>query len=301
MDTDVLVVGAGPTGLMLANQLVRRGVRVLSIIDRHPGPSLADESARRAGAHPGDLRPARHRWSSAGARQARHGRKHLGARAARWRHVPLGEAGRNRDSLSFHPHPRPGRQRTDHGRQTSRLGRSVQWNTELVGLEQDAGRVTATLKHPDGANGEAHRRVGRRMRRRAQRGAQAERHRRSPARHTSTFFVADARVTGTMVPEEVNAYLWREGFHLFFPMRGRITGALSASCRRNSARQGRRRLDDVIPSMRNEAGDALSISSCSWFSTYRIHHRSAARFRDRRCFLLGRCRAHPQSGRARKA
>src|SRR5258707_9018708 len=39
MDTDVLVVGAGPTGLMLANQLVRRGVRVL-IIDRHAGPSL---------------------------------------------------------------------------------------------------------------------------------------------------------------------------------------------------------------------------------------------------------------------
>src|SRR4051794_3189436 len=38
MDTDVLVVGAGPTGLMLANQLVRRGVRV-SIIDRHRGPS----------------------------------------------------------------------------------------------------------------------------------------------------------------------------------------------------------------------------------------------------------------------
>ena len=39
MDTDVLVVGAGPTGLMLANQLVRRGVRV-RIIDRHAGPSL---------------------------------------------------------------------------------------------------------------------------------------------------------------------------------------------------------------------------------------------------------------------
>src|SRR5436190_20887428 len=39
MDTDVLIVGAGPTGLMLADQLVRRGVRVL-IIDRHAGPAL---------------------------------------------------------------------------------------------------------------------------------------------------------------------------------------------------------------------------------------------------------------------
>ena len=39
MNTDVLIVGAGPTGLMLANQLVRYGVRVC-ISDRHPGPSL---------------------------------------------------------------------------------------------------------------------------------------------------------------------------------------------------------------------------------------------------------------------
>jgi len=39
MDTDVLVVGAGPTGLMLANQLARRGVR-FRILDRHDGPAV---------------------------------------------------------------------------------------------------------------------------------------------------------------------------------------------------------------------------------------------------------------------
>ena len=38
MDTDVLIVGAGPTGLMLAIQLARRGVRV-EIVDRHSGPA----------------------------------------------------------------------------------------------------------------------------------------------------------------------------------------------------------------------------------------------------------------------
>ena len=36
MEADVLVVGAGPTGLMLANQLLRQGVRPLEI-DRHSG------------------------------------------------------------------------------------------------------------------------------------------------------------------------------------------------------------------------------------------------------------------------
>src|SRR3982750_3364515 len=38
-NVDVLVVGAGPTRLMPANQLARRDVRAL-IIDRHAGPSL---------------------------------------------------------------------------------------------------------------------------------------------------------------------------------------------------------------------------------------------------------------------
>jgi hypothetical protein len=101
------------------------------------------------------------------------------------------------------------------------------------------------------------------------------------------FFVADAEVTGSMVQDEVNAYLWREGFHLLFPMRGkdhwRIVGILPPALRDRDDVT----FDTVIPSLRNEAGAGLSFKTCSWFSTYRIHHRSASRFRDRRCFLLG--------------
>jgi len=38
LDTEVLVVGAGPTGLMLASQLARRGIYAM-IVDRHSGPA----------------------------------------------------------------------------------------------------------------------------------------------------------------------------------------------------------------------------------------------------------------------
>src|SRR2546422_8383705 len=38
MDADVLIVGGGPTGLMLANQLGRRGIRAM-IVDRHSRPA----------------------------------------------------------------------------------------------------------------------------------------------------------------------------------------------------------------------------------------------------------------------
>ena len=35
------------------------------------------------------------------------------------------------------------------------------------------------------------------------------------------FFVADTEATGPMKPGELNVYLWQDGFHLFFPMRGK--------------------------------------------------------------------------------
>ena len=99
-------------------------------------------------------------------------------------------------------------------------GMSVQWNTELIGFEQEARHVTATLKQPDGTSRQittawvagcdgAHSAV-RELCGITFPGA--------PYEHV--FFVADVEVTGNMVPDEVNVYLWREGFHLFFPMRG---------------------------------------------------------------------------------
>ena len=107
------------------------------------------------------------------------------------------------------------------------------------------------------------------------------------APYEHTFFVADTEATGTMKPGEVNVYLWQNGFHLFFPMRGnnrwRVIGILPKELHeRHDAT-----FDDVVPAIRREAGAALDFKHCFWFSTYRIHHRAAERFRDRRCFLLG--------------
>ena len=101
------------------------------------------------------------------------------------------------------------------------------------------------------------------------------------------FYVADTVATGGMVPDEVNVYLWQDGFHLLFPMRGtdhwRIVGILPENLRDRDDVT----FDDVVPSLQHEAGAELAFRSCAWFSTYRIHHRRAVRFRDRRCFLLG--------------
>jgi len=90
-----------------------------------------------------------------------------------------------------------------------------------------------------------------------------------------------------MVPEELNVYLWRDGFHLFFPFRGtdrlRVIGILPKHLRERDQLT----FEEAVPTIRQEAGAELFFKGCSWFSTYRIHHRCAERFRDRRCFLLG--------------
>jgi 2-polyprenyl-6-methoxyphenol hydroxylase-like FAD-dependent oxidoreductase len=285
MNTDVLVVGAGPTGLMLANQLGRRGVRAL-IIDRHAGPSLQTRAlgvqARTLEiyAHLGIVEQALELGKRAtGANMWVQGR-----RAAR---IPFGDTGRGLSPYPFLLILGQDDNERLLGDALRDQGMAVEWNTELVGLAQESGQVKAKVKRPDGTIAEvtaawvagcdgAHGAV-RELSGIAFEGA--------PYEHV--FFVADTQMTGSMVPDEVNIYLWREGFHLFFPMRGtdhwRLVGILPPDMR------GRDDLtfEDVIPAMRQEAGAELSFKACSWFSTYRIHHRRAARFRDGRCFVLG--------------
>jgi 2-polyprenyl-6-methoxyphenol hydroxylase-like FAD-dependent oxidoreductase len=207
-----------------------------------------------------------------------------GRRAAR---IPFGDIGRGLSPYPFLLILGQDDNERLLGEALQEQGMAVQWNTELVGLAQESHQVKAKLKRPDGAISEvtaawvagcdgAHSAV-RELSEIAFEGA--------PYEHV--FFVADTQMTGPMVPDEVNVYLWREGFHLFFPMRGtdhwRLVGIVPPDMR------GKKDLtfEDVIPSVRQEAGTELSFKACSWFSTYRIHHRRAARFRDGRCFVLG--------------
>jgi 2-polyprenyl-6-methoxyphenol hydroxylase-like FAD-dependent oxidoreductase len=285
VETDVLVVGAGPTGLMLANQLTRRGVRAL-IIDRHPGPSL---QTRALGVQARTLEI----YAKMGLadRAIELGKRGNGAHM--WSEGrPIGRVSLSDVGSKSTPYPYIlvlGQDDNERimGEKLRELGVEVQWNTELLAIEQQTSHAIATLKDADGST----RKVsaawiagcdGARSSVRTLNGIDFP-----GAPYEHVFFVADVTATGRMAPDEVNVYLWRAGFHLFFPMRGtnhwRIVGIVPPQLREQQE------LDfaSVMPSLRGEAGASLSIEACSWFSTYRIHHRAAARFRDRRCFLLG--------------
>jgi len=283
--TDVLIVGAGPTGLMLANQLARRGIQPL-IIDKNSGPSTRTKAlavhARTLEiyAHLGLVERALQR----GACMAAANMWINGKKAAR---VPLGDIGRD---LSPYPFVLVlGQDENERllGESLHKFGVEVKWSTELVAIVQKPDHATASIKQSDGSTRDITAKWiagcdGPHSAVRALNGIDFV-----GAPYEHVFFVADTTVTGPMVPNELNVFLWRDGFHLFFPMRGnnhwRIVGILPRDLRVT---------DDlafaaVVPSIRQHVSQALAIHECRWFSTYRIHHRRAARFRDRRCFLLG--------------
>ncbi len=285
MDTDVLITGAGPTGLMLANQLVRRGVKV-QIIDRHSGPAQQSR-AMAVQARTMEI------YSKLGiADQAiALGKAGTGANlwsAGEWKaRIPLGAIGQDMSPFPYVLILGQDDNERIMGKHLHDQGVDVQWNTELLNFEQQADAVIATLKTTDGAT---HRITATYMA--GCDGARSVVREQSSitfpgAPYEHVFFVADTVATGPMRPDELNVYLWRDGFHLLFPMRGQDHWRIVGMLPRQLLNRDQLAFEDVMPAVREEAGAALAFSSCSWFSTYRIHHRCAEKFRDRHCFLLG--------------
>jgi 2-polyprenyl-6-methoxyphenol hydroxylase-like FAD-dependent oxidoreductase len=285
MDTDVLIVGAGPTGLMLANQLGRRGIRAM-IVDRHSGPA---QQTRAMAVHARTLEI----YSKLGIAERALALGKQGNAANMWAEgkrrarIPIGDIGKSLSPFPFVLMLGQDDNERIMGERLRDWGMAVQWNTELVSFEQAPDRVTATLKQPDGVT----RKLIAAYIAGCDGGHSTVRERSGitfpGAPYEHVFFVADTEATGSMVPDELNVYLLRDGFHLFFPMRGtdrwRVIGILPKHLRERDDLT----FEEAVPEIRHEAGAALSFTRCSWFSTYRIHHRCAERFREGRCFLLG--------------
>jgi 2-polyprenyl-6-methoxyphenol hydroxylase-like FAD-dependent oxidoreductase len=270
---------------MLANQLARHGVRPL-IIDRHSGPA---QQSRAMAVQARTLEI----YSKMGVADGAISRGAIGTAANMWANnqlsarIPIGDIGKGKSPYPFVLMLGQDENERILGDNLQRLGVDVHWSTELIGLVQQPGQVEATLKLPDGhikkintlwvGGCDGSRSTVREANKITFPGAAYE----------HVFFVADTEATGSMIPGELNVYLLPDGFHLFFPMKGRnrwrVIGILPEDLRN---KQGLT-FKEVVPALQKEAGANLSFHQCAWFSTYRIYHRAASRFRNRRCFLLG--------------
>ena len=280
----VLIIGAGPTGLVLALWLTRFGIP-LRIIDKTAEPgttsrALAVQARTLESYHQVGLADA---VIAGGVRIANLNFWVKGALAAR---VPLQRIG---EGLSPYPFalvfPQDAHERLLIERLDA-LGVKVERHTELLRFEQHDGRVRATLRRRDGdeevcqaaylagCDG-----ASSTVREGLAVGFPA-------GTYTGLFYVADVEGTGPATDDEPHLDLEDADFVLVFPLKGEGRLRLVGTVRDLPSREhGKLTFDDVKGKAIEHL--KLSIVKLNWFSTYRVHHRVAHHFREGRAFLLG--------------
>lgn len=278
----ILIAGAGPTGLVLALWLTRIGVPV-RIVDRAARPGT---TSRAVVVHARTLEFYRQlgiadRVVAAGLPFPR---LNLWVRGRRRAGVDLGAAGEGRSPFPFVLIYPQDEHETLLIEELRREGVEVERETELTGFRDRGTDVMAKLRHADGRTEEA------RFRYLAGcDGAHSTvRHQLDLGFHGSTypghFYVADIRGEGPALDGGLHVSLDHSDFMAVFPMKGaghaRLIGDVLGG---PSDREPGWR--DVAERPAREMN--LRIDEVAWFSTYRVHHRVAARFRKGRVFLLG--------------
>ena len=283
-DRPVLIIGAGPTGLVLALWLTRLGVRV-RIIDRTAEPGT---TSRAVAVQARTLEFYRQVGLSdavvdAGVKVAAANVWVRGAKAAR---LPLRRLG---EGLSPFPYaltyPQDAHERLLVDRLNA-LGVTVERRTELVRFDQQPESVRAVLKLPDGSDEvcEASYLAGCDGAHSTVREALGTGF--SGGTYSGLFYVADVDAAGPAADGEIHVDFEEADFLALFPLHS--TGRLRLVGPVRWEPGGERReptFDDI--SARAIENLKLTIARVNWFSTYRVHHRVAARFREGRAFLLG--------------
>ena len=284
LNPDVLICGAGPTGLMLALRLARSGVRV-RIVDAAAEPGT---TSRALVVHARTLEFYRQMGLAEAflAEAVRFTAVNLWVRGRQVAHVVLGEMGKG---LSPFPYmvvctqDRHERFLIGHLRQA---GVEVERPTELLDFTQGPEGVRARLKnaHGDEETCEAAYLAGcdgARSRVRAVLGTGFP-----GGTYSRAFYVADVDARGPVMNGELHVALDDAEFLGIFPLKGGRTARLIGTVRaEQEAEREALRWDDVGRTAAERMG--IDVERVNWFSTYRVHHRVANQFRQGRAFLLG--------------
>ena len=283
-DTDVLIVGAGPTGLVLAIWLTRLGARV-RIVDRNAGPSTTSRAVA-VQARVLELYNQVGLASRVVERGVRGEALNLWVGGKRAATVPITPAGTTLTPFPFvliYPQDAHERLLIEH---LASLGVQVERSATLSALTQDDAGVQATIERADGRAGTCRALYvagcdGARSAVRQALGIEFP-----GATYSQYFYVADVQATGPTTDGGVHITLDDADFLIVFPLSGpgriRLIGVARDESR---GQQGDVTFDDVSHIALEQAG--VKVTNVNWFSTYHVHHRVARRFRDRRVFLLG--------------
>jgi 2-polyprenyl-6-methoxyphenol hydroxylase-like FAD-dependent oxidoreductase len=280
--TKVLIVGAGPTGLILALWLTKTGIPI-RIIDKTDKPGT---TSRALVIHARNLEF----YHQLGIDQLaiagglKMNTINLWIRGKQAARLPIGDFG-----IHYSPYPYmlifpQDKQEQMLIEELGKLGVGVERNTELLSFESSDDVIHAQLLKGDrqescmalflaGCDG-AHSSVRKGM------GVGFE-----GGTYSHTFFVADIAASGPAVNGEMHAALDSSDFMIIFPMKGyaniRLVGDLNQEQENNPDLTWVDVQKDILSRLK------LDVEKVNWFSSYRVHHRVASQFRQKNVFLLG--------------
>ena len=287
MKTEVLIIGAGPTGLALACQLIRYGIDFV-ILDKK---ETTTPHSKAIGVQARSLEI----YEQIGLADELISQ---GAIAEKARLVESGGVRGEVDlsNIGEGMSPYPFLLLVEQGRHEKILhdfikanGKDVLWNTELENFSQDANGIKANIKNKNGESNtiEAKFLVG-------CDGAK------SVVRHTlgmtfegntfeRLFYVADVQIEWEFPHDSLYVCLAENTITAFFPMTGgenhfRIVGTFPED---DDRREGEILYEEIEKQIIEDTKLDLDIHDVNWFSVYRVHSRRVNKFSEGRCFLAG--------------
>ena len=282
MENQVLIVGAGTTGLVLALWLAKSGVS-FRIIEKNDGPGQASR-AMAVQARTLEF----YRQLGIADRVIESGIRVRGGHLREGNRViadfPFDDIG---SDISLFPFVLSFPQ-DDHEHLLvtclEEAGIRVEWSTQLIQSKEEGQQVNVTLRKGDteehsefayvcGCDG-AHSTVRQGLGLDFPGGT-----------YEQLFYVADVQPEGLAFDDAVNACLSPDSFILAFPVRSsgmlRLIGIVPAEL----ASREDLTFEEIRPYVKKQID--VDVRRMNWFSTYRVHHRVADHFRQGRVFIAG--------------
>ncbi|RCH54534.1 hypothetical protein DJ568_11980 [Mucilaginibacter hurinus] len=279
----VLVVGAGPSGLMMAAQLLRNGVMPI-VIDSRNGPT--DQSkALAVQARTLEI----YRQMGIADRAIKDGKIAAG--------VSLNFEGSTKAKADFSdistdqtafPYILLFQQSKNERLLLDYLTQNtcpVYWATTLISLKQSDDTVSLGLEHNDtqytitadwviGADG-AHSTV----RRLANINFNGD-------TYPNKFYLADVEL-GNEIGDNAQIHIAGKDLAALFPLPEKNNFRVIGNVPHTGTNEEELQLGDILSHLDRTMGWPVNINRAKWFTVYKLHHRMAEKFRDRRCFLIG--------------
>jgi 2-polyprenyl-6-methoxyphenol hydroxylase-like FAD-dependent oxidoreductase len=282
--TEVLITGAGPTGLVLALWLTKLGVKI-RIVDKTAEPGTTSR-ALAVQARTLELYRQLDLAEAVVAKGHRVLAGNFWVGGERKAQIPFNDMGKGLTPYPFlHIFPQDEHEKLLVAKLET-LGVAVERKTELLSFTEKADGVVARLRGPDGNEQDCEAIYlagcdGARSKVRETIGTGFP-----GGTYQHLFYVADVEAAGPAINGELHIDLDTADFVAIFPLAGQGRARLIGTVR--DERAARAETLSFADISNHAIGQMkLAVKQVNWFSTYHVHHRVTQQFRKGRAFLAG--------------